>query len=119
MEVFGILLMVAALVEAIWERVKAVLAPLLNKLDAKGFPTDEAGSVLLAILICLGLGARADVFVLLGIPLGINYLGAILTALIISRGSNLMHDFISGIYQFKIGRKLETEIQCSKADLGV
>ena len=97
MEVFLVVILVAALVEAIWEALKKVLAPVVDWLDYRGVPADQLGALLVALLVCLGLGGRADLFVMLNIPLEIAYVGSILTAVIISRGSNFVHDLIGAL----------------------
>jgi hypothetical protein len=97
MEVFLVVVLVAALVEAVWEALKKVLAPAVDWLDYRGVPADQLGALLVALLVCLGLGGRADLFVMLNIPLEIAYVGSILTAVIISRGSNFVHDLIGAL----------------------
>jgi hypothetical protein len=92
--VFLVLILVAAIVEAIWETLKKLLAPVVQWLDARGFPADQAGALIVALLICFGLGSRVDLFVMLGISLEVAYLGIILTAVLLSRGSNFIHDLI-------------------------
>lgn len=106
MEVFLIIILVAAIVEAIWETLKKLLAPLVRWLDDRGFPADQMGALIVALLICFGLGSRVDLFILLGIPLEIAYLGIILTAVLLSRGSNFVHDFIGAVNGIKNEKKL-------------
>jgi hypothetical protein len=53
-----------------------------------------------------------DLFALLGLTLGVKYLGSILTAIILARGSNFVHDLfgtIGGIMQNKKPIKAEAE----------
>ena len=97
MEIFLIIFVVAAIVEAVWESLKKIFAPAINWLENHGFPVDQVGAFLVALLICFGLGSRIDLFVLLGIPLEIAYLGVILTAVLLSRGSNFVHDLIGAV----------------------
>lgn len=97
MEVFLVVILVAALVEAIWEALKKVLAPVVDWLDYRGVPADQLGALLVALLVCLGLGGKADLFAMLNIPLEIAYVGSILTAILISRGSNFVHDLIGAL----------------------
>lgn len=81
-------LVVAFITEAIWETVKMIKSP-------KGINISRVGAMVLGILIALA--ARLDIFETLGIPLGIKFLGSILTGLLISRGSNLVHDLLGSI----------------------
>lgn len=104
MEVFLVIILVAALVEAIWETLKKLLSPVVGWLDARGVPADQLGALLVALLVCLGLGSQADLFVMLGIPLEIAYLGIILTAVLISRGSNFVHDLFGSISSIRQGK---------------
>ncbi len=106
MEVFLIIIVVAAIVEAIWETLKKLLAPVVQWLDARGFPADQAGALLVALLICFGLGSKIDLFVMLDIPLEIAYLGIILTAVLLSRGSNFVHDLIGSLNNIRQAKKL-------------
>ena len=106
MEVFLIIFVVAAIVEAIWETLKKLLAPLVQWLDARGFPADQAGALIVALLICFGLGEQIDLFIMLGIPLEIAYLGIILTAILLSRGSNFIHDLIGTLNGIRESKSL-------------
>jgi len=106
MEVFLIIFVVAAIVEAIWETLKKLLAPLVRWLDDRGFPADQAGALIVALLICFGLGEQIDLFIMLGIPLEIAYLGIILTAILLSRGSNFIHDLIGTLNGIRESKSL-------------
>lgn len=106
MEVFLIIIVVAAIVEAIWETLKKLLAPLVRWLDSRGVPADQLGALVVALLICFGLGEQIDLFIMLGIPLEIAYLGIILTAVLLSRGSNFVHDLIGSLNNIRQAKKL-------------
>lgn len=106
MEVFLIIFVVAAIVEAIWETLKKLLAPLVRWLDDRGFPADQMGALIVALLICFGLGSRIDLFIMLGIPLEVAYLGIILTAVLLSRGSNFIHDLIGTLNGIRESKSL-------------
>jgi len=87
------LLVVAAVVEAIWETCKM--------LWQKGkLAVDLIGAVLLAILLCIA--ASVDFFEFIGIPLCIPYLGKVLSGLLISRGANFVHDFLKLVEGLKV-----------------
>lgn len=82
------LVVLAFIGEAVWETLKMVWQE--NK-----FSLDRFGALIIGLLICIGAGF--DAMVIIGIPLHIPYLGMILTGILVSRGSNFAHDFISGI----------------------
>lgn len=85
------LIVIAILVEAIWENLKMVWQ--------KGkFNVNMIGSLTLGILICIL--AKANIFTYVGIELSINVIGYILTGVIVSRGANFVNDLLS-----KVGRK--------------
>lgn len=115
MEIAGIvtlLVLVAALIEAVWEALKPVFGILLDRAQDRGVPVDRIAGLVIALVICLGIGSQVDLFKLLGLTLGIPYLGCILTAIILARGSNFVHDLlgtIGGIMQDKKPIKAEAE----------
>lgn len=80
----------AVLVEALTE----YLDKLLPKKISSPIP-NQIVAVLIGIIICIAAGA--DVFPLMGIPLSVPYLGAGLTGVLVSRGSNFIHDLFSGL----------------------
>jgi len=106
MEIFLIIFVVAAIIEAVWESLKKLLAPLVGWLDGHGVPADQLGALVVALLICFGLGSKIDLFVMLGIPLEIAYLGVILTAVLLSRGSNFIHDLIGTLNGIRESKSL-------------
>ena len=95
--VFLVLILVAALIEAVWEALKPVLGPVVGWLDARAVPTDRLAALAISLVICLGVGSQVDLFALLGLTIGIPYLGQILTAIILARGSNFVHDLIGAL----------------------
>ncbi|WP_040683799.1 hypothetical protein [Thermobrachium celere] len=85
--------LLALITEAIWETLK-----LFKQKDKINY--DRIGATLVGILICIA--AKVDMFSILGEPLSIKYLGPILTGILISRGSNFIHDLlgsVSSMYQ--------------------
>lgn len=87
------MLVIAFITEAIWETAKLLKNP-------KGINVDKLGAMGIGVLIAVAGGI--DIFQIVGSPLGVKYLGMILTGLLISRGSNFIHDILgstSGIYQ--------------------
>ncbi|WP_027307745.1 MULTISPECIES: hypothetical protein [Caloramator] len=87
------IIMLALFTEAIWETLK-----LIKTKDKINY--DRIGATAVGILIAIA--ANVDIFSYLGRPLTIKYLGAILTGILISRGSNFIHDLlgsVSSMYQ--------------------
>lgn len=91
MENLLIILVVATLVEAIWENLKMVWQS--GKLNV-----DMIGSLVISILVAIF--TKIDIFSALGISINI-YVGSILTGIIISRGANFVHDILSKIEKLK------------------
>lgn len=107
LEVFLILLIVAALIEAVWEALKPVLVPVVDWLDAKAVPADRLFALAISLVICLGIGSQVDLFVLLGLDIAISYLGVILSAIILARGSNFVHDLIGTLDGLRNNNKVD------------
>lgn len=87
------IILLALFTEAIWETLK-----LIKTKDKINY--DRIGATAVGILIAIA--ANVDIFSYLGRPLTIKYLGAILTGILISRGSNFIHDLlgsVSSMYQ--------------------
>ncbi|MCX7759443.1 MAG: hypothetical protein N2169_07565 [bacterium] len=87
------IILLALFTEAIWETLK-----LIKTKDKINY--DRIGATAVGVLIAIS--ANVDIFSYLGRPLTIKYLGAILTGILISRGSNFIHDLlgsVSSMYQ--------------------
>lgn len=80
---FAQLILIAILVEAIWENLKMVY-------DKKKLNVNMIGSLILGIIICLL--AKVDIFGIVGLNLFIPFIGSILTGIIVSRGANFVND---------------------------
>lgn len=78
----------ASVVEALWETTKMFWQ------NGK-FSHDRIGSVAFGELIAVG--ANIDFLAAVGLPMNVPYLGSILTGLLISRGSNFMHDLLGNL----------------------
>jgi len=84
------LIIVAILVEAIWEN--------LRKIRENGeWSVNRCGALLLSILICLL--ANVDIFPIVGISISIPFVGAGLTGIIVSRGANFVNDLFTKLNQ--------------------
>lgn len=81
------LLIIAILVEAIWENIK-------NIWDG-GFNVNRVGALILSIAICCL--TRVDLFAIVGIYLSIPVVAYILTGIIVSRGANFVNDLFGKI----------------------
>ena len=85
MEITG-LIVVAILIEAIWENLKMIWK--------KGkFNVNMLGSLILGIIICIL--AKINIFSIVGIELSIEVVGFIFTGIIVSRGANFVNDLFS------------------------
>lgn len=80
------LVVVAILVEAIWENLKMIWQ------EGK-FNWNMVGSLVIGIGLCVLTGV--DIFPVVGLSLTIPYIGSVLTGIIVSRGANFVHDLIS------------------------
>lgn len=87
------LVILSLIVETVWETVKMAV-PL--KIPDWG---DRIGAMCIGLLLAIGTGL--DIMVILQIPIHIPYLGLILTGLLISRGSNFMHDILAKVEGMK------------------
>jgi len=101
------ILILATIGEAVWETLKMVwqkeaLADSRGKINP-----DKIGALAVAVLIAFG--AKIDLFILVGVPLSIPYLGYVLTGVLISRGSGFVHDLLTNLKSLK-------EIVLTKAD---
>lgn len=83
---FAQLIVVAILVEAIWENLKMVY-------DKKKLNLNMVGSLILSIIVCLA--ARIDIFEIVNINLVVPFIGSVLTGIIVSRGANFVNDLFT------------------------
>lgn len=91
MESLLLILVVAVLVEAVWENLKMVWQS--GKLNV-----NMIGSLVVSILIAIL--TKIDIFGALGITINV-YVGSALTGIIISRGANFVHDLLTKVNQLK------------------
>jgi uncharacterized protein YacL len=88
-----ILILVAAfLAEAIWETLKMIWEP------GKHLNPDRVGALVIGILIAVVFGL--DLFTLLGFTVqwpALALVGVVLTGILLSRGSNFIHDLFKSI----------------------
>lgn len=80
---YALLIIIAILVEAIWENLKMTYKK--NKINI-----NMIGSLILSIIICCL--AQIDIFLIIGIPLKYPIMGYIITGIICARGSNFIND---------------------------
>jgi hypothetical protein len=86
------LIILALIGEAVWETSKMVWQN--GKISV-----DKVGAIIVAEVLVFGAGM--DMFVLIGLPLRIPYVGLALTGLLISRGANFVHDLLAKIANTK------------------
>lgn len=89
---FLTIIILAMVAESVWETLKMVWQ------DGKA-STDKIGALVVALVITLG--TRIDIMPLLGLSMQWGILGAILTAILISRGANFAHELINKITNIK------------------
>lgn len=80
------LIIIAILVEAIWENLKMIWDK--NKLNI-----NMLGSLLLSMIICVL--AQINIFKIVGIELIVPIIGYLLTGIIVSRGANFVNDLFT------------------------
>lgn len=80
---FAQLIIVAILVEAIWENIKMVY-------DKKKFNINMIGSLILGIIVCVL--AQIDIFPIVGLNIAVPFVGSVFTGIIVSRGANFVSD---------------------------
>ncbi len=86
-EGFVVLLVLAVVCEAVVEWIKELFPDLL--------PKQVKMIIALAVGLVLATGAGQNLFVLLGITFAYPIVGYVIAGLLISRGSNYIHDFIT------------------------
>jgi hypothetical protein len=96
MENLIILILISLLAESVWETLKMLWQN--GKLSI-----DRIGALCIALL--LAIGTKLDLLVLLGIKTSIPYLGIVLTGILISRGSNFVHDLLVRVGTIKISKE--------------
>lgn len=84
---FSMFVILAVLVEAVWENLKPVIP------DA--YRPDKLGVLILSVVFTMAAGL--DLFEVVGIELRIPELGCFATGILLSRGSNFIHDIIEVI----------------------
>ena len=82
------LIIVAILIEAIWENIKMVWQ------NGK-FSIDRIGALVISVLICIL--AKIDIFPIVNLSVSIPLIGSIFTGIIVSRGANFVHDLFNKI----------------------
>ena len=85
MEKLIMLVVIAIIAESVWETLK------MTWQDGK-VKVDRIGALVVSMLIVFG--TRLDILALLEIETVIPFLGIILTGILISRGSNFIHDLL-------------------------
>lgn len=92
MEKLFIIFILALISESVWETLKMTWQQ--GKVSM-----DRIGALIVSLVICIDV--RVDILSLLEINTTIPFLGVILTAILISRGSNFVHDLIVKLGQAK------------------
>lgn len=80
---FAQLIIVAILVEAIWENIKMIYYK-------DKFNISMIGSLILGVVVCVIF--RIDIFPIVGLNAVIPFVGSVFTGIIVSRGANFVND---------------------------
>lgn len=80
------LIIVAILIEAIWENLKMIW-------ENGKVSVNRCGSLILSIVICLL--ANIDIFPIVGITISVPLISAGLTGIIVARGANFVNDLFT------------------------
>lgn len=91
MEFFAVIFL-AVIVEGIVEWVKTIY-------QSGRFNWPALIALLIGVVVCIGTGV--DLFKLVGVPIAWPILGQALTGILISRGSNYIHDFLGNLGKSK------------------
>ena len=86
------LIIVAILVEAIWENIKIVY-------QGGKLLISRIGSLVISIIICVI--ANVDIFPVVGVSMSIPFIGSILTGIVVSRGANFVNDLFTKLKEVK------------------
>lgn len=101
MEKLIMLVVIAIIAESVWETLK------MTWQDGK-VKIDRIGALVVSMLIVFG--TRLDILALLEIETVIPFLGIILTGILISRGSNFIHDLLVRLNNKNTDVEIETII---------
>lgn len=82
---FAQLVVVAILIEAIWENIKMIY-------DKNKFNISMLGSLILGIVVCIIFGI--DIFPIVGLNAIVPFVGSIFTGIIVSRGANFVNNLL-------------------------
>lgn len=83
---FAQLVIVAILVEAIWENIKMIFPD-------KKVSISMIGSLVVAVLVCVL--TSVDIFPVVGLTITIPFIGSVLTGIIVARGANFVSDLFT------------------------
>ena len=89
MQGFLQILVVATIIEALVQ----VLKPVYDR--EKGWNRDLILALFISMLVCAL--TKADVVAYLGMPFSVPYVGSIMTGVLVSRGTNFIHDLLTSI----------------------
>lgn len=92
MEKIFIIFVLALISESVWETLKMVW-------QQGRISIDRIGAIVVSLVICIDV--EIDILSLLGINTSWPFVGIMLTAILISRGSNFIHDLIVKLGQPK------------------
>ncbi len=83
----------AAVTEAVWEGLKPAWPRVLHRLERqKGMPVDRLGVLMLGVAGAFASGL--DLMAAAGAPIGLSFLGTLVSGVLAGRVANLWHDFL-------------------------
>lgn len=92
MEVLIQITTMAFLAEAIWETMKLVV-------EKGSIEFNRVGALVVGIIIAVTV--RVDIFEAIGLTPSVGYVGVLATGILISRGSNYVHDLFSRLEPYE------------------
>lgn len=88
-----VIFVVSMITEAVWESLKMTWQN--GKVNI-----DRIGALIIGLVVAIG--TRVDILDLVGVSVDIPYLGMILTGILMSRGSNFIHDLLVKVSNPKV-----------------
>ena len=82
---FAQLIIVAILVESVWENIKMIW-------QSGKFSINMLGSLIVCILLCVLV--KIDICPIVGLNIAVPIIGSIFTGIIVSRGANFVNDLL-------------------------
>lgn len=116
-----IVFVVALLVESVWQALKPLWPRFLHNLQDRGAPVDGVGALIVSLILCFAY--QVDLLALIGLKITVwwlaPWLGIVLTAILMYRGSIPLHDVIESIGALRQIKKSDAQATNNKIDAGM